>query len=266
MTNHIGWLGRPMRRFPIMNNIVRISIAAAAVIGVAILGYGLLRGPSSVGPSATPTLTPIATPTASELRLPGADYTQTPFGIRGFGMCPSRTLRDCTEDPRDDSITVTVHAAEGWEGSAPSGVFVAGNLPPDGAAMIIHRGGWLYSQPCRGEDYRTPDISVGPTVDDWATALDSHPLLQVTTPVEATLAGYSGKYVELQVPSDIGMCLFYRPLDDTSYAQGARQRWRFWILDVEGIRVVIQTTHYPSTPAESQTELQAIVDSIQIQL
>jgi len=247
-----------------MNRVVRIGIPAAAVIAVAILGYSLLRGPNSVSPPAPPMRTPSATPTDSELRLPGSDYTQTPFGIRGFGMCPSRTLTDCTEDPRDDSITVTFHAAEGWEESAPSGVFVAGNLPPDGAAMIIHRGGWLYSQPCRGEDYRSPDMSVGPTVDEWATALDSHPLLQVTTPVDVTLSGYSGKYVELQVPSDIGMCLLYRPLDDASYAQGARQRWHFWILDVEGIRVVIQTTDYPSTPAESQTELQAIVESIEI--
>lgn len=247
-----------------MNNAARVSIATAAVIAVAIVGYGLLRGPNSVGPVATPTLTPIPTPTASELRPPAADYTQHPFGIGGLGMCPPRTLRDCAEDPSDDSITVTFHAPEGWEASAPSGVLVAGNLPPDGAGMIIHRGGFLYADPCRGEDYRSADISVGPTVEDWATALDARPLLQVTTPVDVTLAGYSGKYTELQVPSDLSRCLFYRPLDDTYSAQGPGQRWRFWILDVEGIRVVIQTTDYPTTPAETRTELQAIVDSIQI--
>ena len=49
------------------------------------------------------------------------------------------------------------------------------------------------------------------------------------------------------------------------YAQGASNRWHLWILDVDGVRVVIQSMDYPDTPAEQQAELQAIVDSIQIE-
>jgi hypothetical protein len=264
----------PARRLPVMNNFARIAIAAVAVIAVAVFGYSLLRGSNSVGPAvATPTPTPIPTPTVSESTLPASFFTSTPFAPGGFGMCPPASVSsDCTEDPRDDSMTFTFEAPEGWEGLPGPGGSVSGVSPlpegyesPAGAAMIIHRGNWLYSDPCRPDDDLNPDIPVGPTVDDFATALDSHPALEVTTPVDVTLAGYSGKYTELQVPADISGCVRYRPLEGTIYAQGPSNRWRFWILDVEGIRVVIQTQDFPGTSAQRKAELQAIVDSIQIQ-
>ena len=111
-----------------------------------------------------------------------------------------------------------------------------------------------------------PDIPVGPTVDDFANALADHPLLEVTTPVDVTLAGYSGKYVDLQVPSDISACpSSYRPWEPGIYAQGPSHRWHLWILDVDGVRVVVTTTDYAGTSPQRQAELQAIVDSIQIE-
>ncbi|HEU0235657.1 MAG TPA: hypothetical protein VFR14_04355, partial [Candidatus Limnocylindrales bacterium] len=123
---------------------------------------------------------------------------------------------------------------------------------------------WLYSDPCRPDDLLGADVEVGPTVEDFATALDSHPLLDVTTPVEVPLAGYSGMYLEIQVPADISECFRYRPIDATIYAQGPSHRWRYWILDVDGIRAVIQAYDYPETSIQRRTELQAIVDSIEI--
>jgi hypothetical protein len=267
-TEQIGWLGTPMRRFPIMSNIVRFGVAAAAVIAVAIFGYSLLRGSDGVGPpAATPTLTPLPTPMVSGSTPPAGSYTVTPFEPGGFGMCPPvGSGKDCTEDPRDDSIMLTYRAPGGaWEAIPGGGLWLERNSSPGGAAVIFHRGNWLYSDPCRSDELLRADISVGPTVDDFATALDSHPLLEVTTPVDVTLAGYSGKYTELQVPSDLTGCVKYRPVEGTIYAQGPGQRWHLWILDVEGIRVVIQSTDYAGTSTQHQAELQDIVDSIQIE-
>jgi hypothetical protein len=258
----------PARRLLTVNNFARIAIAAVAVVAVAVLGYALLPGTNTGGgpPAAIPTLTPIPSPTVS-----AGLYTVTPFAPGGFGMCPPpRVSSSCIEDPRDDSMTFTFHASESWdEAPGPAGgaggVWLGENAPPSGAAMIIYRGNWLYSDPCRQDDSLDPDVPVGPTVDDFATALDSHPLLEVTTPVDVTLAGYSGKYTELQVPADISGCVRYRPIEGTIYAQGPGHRWHMWILDVEGIRVVIETTDYVGTSAEHQAELQAIVDSIRIE-
>ncbi len=49
------------------------------------------------------------------------------------------------------------------------------------------------------------------------------------------------------------------------YAQGPGERWHLWILDVEGVRVVVQSMDYAGTSAQHRAELQAIVDSIQIE-
>ncbi len=124
------------------------------------------------------------------------------------------------------------------------------------------RGSWLASDPCAEAN---PDIPVGPSVDDFANALAEHPLLDTTAPVDITLDGYSGKYMDLQTPADLTGCAFYRPWDPGIYAQGAGQRWHLWILDVDGIRVVIHADDYEGTSAQHQAELRAMVDSIQIE-
>ena len=109
------------------------------------------------------------------------------------------------------------------------------------------------------------DIPVGPTVDDFATALADHPLLDTTTPIDVTLAGYSGKYMDLQVPRPRGVYLEYEPWDGNIYAQGSGHRWHLWILDVDGQRVVVEATDYAGTSAQDRAELQSIVDSVVIE-
>jgi hypothetical protein len=127
------------------------------------------------------------------------------------------------------------------------------------------RGAWLLSNPCtKAQHLVDPDVAIGPSVDDFANAIADHPLLDATDPVDVTLAGYSGKYLDLQVPADISKCEVYRPWDPGIYAQGPSHRWHLWILDVDGLRLVVQSTDYPGTSANHRTELQAIVDSIRI--
>lgn len=261
----------PPRRFAHVNKLAPVAIAAAAVLVVAVIGYNQLPGTGGVGGGPTPPTQQTPSPSPSPADTAGSGTTTiTPFGPDGFGMCSGETSSDCTEDARDDSMAFTVEFPEGWEYLDDVGHLTTlvgeGNDPPGGAGFLITRGNWIYSDPCRpGEEEPTaPEIAVGPTVADFVTALDTHPLLGVTTPVDATLAGYSGKYLELQVPADISECVRYRPIAGTIYAQGPSHRWRYWVLDVEGIRVVIQAYDYPATSTQRRTELQSIVDSIQI--
>jgi hypothetical protein len=109
-------------------------------------------------------------------------------------------------------------------------------------------------------------------VADFVDAVAEHPILETTAPVDVELAGYSGKYFELQVPADISMCDSepggppqYRPWEPGIYAQGPSHRWHQWVLDVDGVRVVVQSFDYPGTSAARRAELQAIIESIQIE-
>ena len=113
---------------------------------------------------------------------------------------------------------------------------------------------------------QSADIPVGPTVDDLVTALVDHPSLDVTSPVDVTLAGYSGKYLDLQVPDDISACAPYKPMDGAThfYAQGPGQRWHMWILDVGGVRVLVETDDFAGTSAQRLAEEQAMIDSLEI--
>jgi hypothetical protein len=49
------------------------------------------------------------------------------------------------------------------------------------------------------------------------------------------------------------------------YAQGPHHRWHIWSLDVDGVRVVIQSGDFPGTLPQDLAEMHAIIDSIQIQ-
>jgi hypothetical protein len=248
----------PAWRFSDMNSFAKVLVATAAVAVVAVVGINLLPGGEtgtggsspSPSPSPSPSLSPTQAPTASPLT-----HVVKPFS-------GSDSIGDA-EDPRGDSIAFTFAAPASWERLGDLGVS-DGNDPPDGAGVFFYRGGGLYVDPCRPDDEGNADISVGPTVDDFVTALVDHPSLDVTAPVDVTLAGYSGKYVDLLVPDDISECFRYRPMDAHIYAQGPGQRWHMWVLDVNGVRVLVETNDHPGTSADRLAEEQAIIDSLEI--
>ena len=171
----------------------------------------------------------------------------------------------CTEDRTDDTMAFTFTVPEGWVGGSVHVLYASeGKAPPTGAGLVISRGGGLYAEPCG--DKPPPNIPVGPTVDDFVRALVAHPKLDVTAPVDVSLAGYTGTYLDLQVPSDISACpASYFPWEPGIYAQGPGSRWHLWVLDVDGIRVVVQSTDYEGTSPRRRAELRAIVESIQIE-
>jgi hypothetical protein len=105
---------------------------------------------------------------------------------------------------------------------------------------------------------------VGPTVGDFAAALGAQKVNRATTPIDTTLGGYSGKRMDLRLPTDVASCDDGRfiPWEGTIHAQGPDNHWRLWILDVAGDRVIVETDWVPATPAADIAVGQAVVDSI----
>ena len=85
-------------------------------------------------------------------------------------------------------------------------------------------------------------VPVGPSVDDFANALADHPLLDATDPSRVRSGGYSGKYVDLSaaVRTSPAALRSYFPWEPGIYGEGPGHGWQLWILDVDGVRVVVR--------------------------
>jgi hypothetical protein len=178
---------------------------------------------------------------------------------------------------------------------------VEGWSPWIGAAKLADVEGWvavsitsvtnLVRHGCR--DHSPADPPVGPSADDLATALaDLAPFRVTSPPTDVTIYGYSGKHLELTVPD---MPFVFRS-DGTLFKECTGFDWHrrylmswitpllvdrggyafygytapgateeFWILDVEGSRLVISAVRSPGSPSKHLAELRTILDSIRIQ-
>jgi hypothetical protein len=274
----------PARRLRAMNTPIRIALAAAAVAVIAVIAInifprsgGIGLPPASPTPSPTPSSIPSPSPSPASFPdgpLPAGSYATQPFAGSG-GMCMGQA--GCTEaGAEDDSIRITFTLPDGWAGIGGTIWRAAeNNSPPGGAGLLFSRGPWLYSaerfcKPGTG----APTVSTGTTVAEFVDALVQHPALDVTSPVDVTLGGYSGKYLELQAPANIatnqdnpkpGECAYYFVWEPGIYAQGPNHLWHIWVLDVDGVRVVVRSDTYPGTTAAVKAQLTAIVNSIQIE-
>ena len=249
----------PVRRTPTMNQAMRIALATAAVVAVALIGLTFFRsanlgGPDLSAPAGTPVPTPTSLPQALvDGPLEAGTYVTTPF------------------PPPDDAIQFTFTVPDGWTGDlrGPAVFPSSGDGPsgPAGAAMSLLRDVGLYADPCHG-NAGEPDVQVGPTVDDLVTALANHGAYESSAATDVVMDGFAGKQIELQLPSDIDFATCdggqFWVWDSAPYAQGPGNRWNLRILDVEGTRVVILAEDFADTPAGIQSELDAIVDSIRI--
>jgi hypothetical protein len=123
-------------------------------------------------------------------------------------------------------------------------------------------------------------------VDDLAAALaDLAPFRVTSPPKDVTVYGYSGKYLELTVPDlpvegkgddrrftgcvDGNLKSWVAAVDtqpgDAFYGYGPGLTEEFWILDVDGTRLMIEANWSPASPRKDVAEMRAILDSIQIE-
>ena len=140
---------------------------------------------------------------------------------------------------------------------------------------------WIVGQvptnPCQNHATLT---TPGETVDELVQALVDQELRNATEPVEVTLAGYVGKYLEWSVPADIVVMdqeYHVQGCDDgnflswlgraggTRYQQVGGQVDQLWVLDVDGQTVVIDASYAPDAPRQVRDELAAIVQTLEFE-
>ena len=251
----------PARRSNPMN-LLRIAMAAAAVVVIAVVGINLMPnqgvGPPVSTPSAVISPTTSASPSASgDMAVPGPDLM----------MAPGTYL---IQDPFPLRVRLTVGKGwASWSGNVASGAAIYKGSPdfPGGLGLVVVIVDNVYADACDPAKGLL-DPPLGSTVADLAEALSNQPRTAATAPTDVTVDGFSGSYLEYSATTSTTEC----PNDLTRWPTVAGPREaltnehdRVWIVDVDGTRLVIDAFSFPDTTAADQADLQAVVDSIQIE-
>jgi hypothetical protein len=248
-----------------MNRFVGIGVAALVLAVVVVIGLQLIRPNDAGGPSASPTRTPepTTTPSPSEAAV---DFP--PAGGLAIGTRHSVVLAGGVR--LSISVPTTMWASNG------SFLLESRRGSPEEMQMFFWTGTspqGIYADPCAHE----PSPPAGPSAADLAAAIAMVPgTYLVSGPADVTVDGRAGKLVELIVPEDAG-CIartFYLWYDNSvdcpdgcaRYASWLGSTIRIWIIDVDGVRVVIEgETRVSEASSELEREMDQIVDSIQFE-
>lgn len=244
-------------REPRMNNIVKIAIALAAVVVVAVVGYQLLPGTGGVGGGPSPTPSPAPTLSPS----PAAELPFPPEGALAVGR-HSMTL---------NGVRLSINVATpGWTSNGSWGLD-KGNIGPGGAGFIL----WpdavpdrVFSDPCS----QVEGPPAGPSAADLAAAVATLPgSVLVSGPSDVTIGGKPAKLVVITIPEDApcpsgesGFHLWGHATN-ARYATELGETFRVWIIDVDGTLVWIDGETYKGGGPEVGAELEQIVNSIQFE-
>jgi len=257
----------PARRVPTMNGAMKLAIAAVALVVVAVVGINLLSRQGRIGGPGS-SVPAVASPNPSTMNFVGSFSTGTTY-----------TIDDpCCVGPSRMTFTVP---ATGWSAFDP--VFVGKNVAGGGDVFDLYVSPHLVANVYTGGCHwlrtaLTP--SVGPTVDDLATALFAQAEPGASPPIAVTVGGHPGKKIELSIPEDLDVstcdsdgsfAIFGRWLTAgqsfgaAPWTYGNGQHNTVYVIDVDGTRQVIDTMYLPGTSIADRAELDQIVASIRFE-
>ena len=231
--------------------------AATVVLLTAIVGLSLAGCQvGSSTPTPSPTVATNAEPTATPVPRLNAQDPLDPGRYQVNAGIPT---------------TVTVAVPAGW--SAGGDWVVIGprdNDMPDGMAIRFYWIDNLAANPAVPAEGNL-DPAVGPSVDDLVQAVVAHPAWEATEPTDITIDGHEGQLVEFAIPMDAELTAdgqFFLSVDPGGggiwgFALGQIFEW--YIVDVDGRRLIIDSFHYPDTPEEDLAAQRAVVESIQFE-
>lgn len=253
-------------RMPTMNKLLPITLGAAAVVVVVLVGSRLVGSPSDVGPGAAASPTPAAS-VAEPSSMPAGLLPEGRFKV-SHGVAGSVPITVTIPAPGWSSLPAFNGLAKGEEADPPEAGMLAWSWPA-GTPFYV------YGDPCHWVSTK-PDTPVT-TVDALIAALAAQASRSASDPVEVTIGGYAGKLITLHVPNDAPTrAEAFKDCDQKTFAsyealepgggpsryhQGPGQIDELWILDVDGAIVIIDAMYRPGTPAELVEEMRSIAAS-----
>ena len=253
----------PDRRPPTMSASFRIVAVAAALLAVIVGGSVLLQaggGAPDPGPSVDTADSSQASPSPVAASPPTPPEYHWPAPL----VAGTYTTSFLWQLPFQLQFTV----GDGWRA-------LDVEIQHDEVSMAVHLVGNVYPDPCSDV---VADPPLGPTVAELATGLAALPDADITQPTPVQLGRVaSGAYLELKVRDELpcsgeGYRLWHDPAGvyRTGVAQGPpywtaeRPDNRIWILDVDGVRLVLSALSERTASQADLAMLQAVIDSIRV--
>ena len=251
---------------PQIMTLARFALVAAAIAVLAVVAIRFLPS-NNVGPAPAPTPTPTVAPTPS----PSPTPVSSPGPLPTSGEVPAGTYA-ITDQTLTGVSRLTLTVPAGWN--------VADTIAKDaGTSTETMFTTWvvsdIFEDACKWDQTKIVSL-VGMTPQQVVTALAAQKSRTASAPTSTTIGGYPAQQITLTVAPtlDTSTCtngnLRYWPGAGPDFGSGmccnlAGNIDTVYVVDVNGKRMVIVARHYPGSPAADVAELQAIVDSLQIQ-
>ena len=229
---------------------VAILAAVIAVLVLAVGGAVLIgsRPDATPSPNASPSGTPVAV-----RQLPVGTAPLEPGRYTGGLVAPgSAAVGSGPDDEPEEPIDVEFTVGSGWSvGQYPERASCCWYINGEGRSISYWPVIRVYADAC---DTAGPNGSahggrqIGPTVDDFVTAMDEQKYTNMSEPIDVTIGGYPGKRFEMTAGSQVpAYCttLFLWPDIGGDPGRGiainggpGEDTQPVYVIDVEGHRVV----------------------------
>jgi hypothetical protein len=232
------------------------ALAVAAAIGI--VAVVVVIRAADVGTGTQPGGQPTDT-----TELPTEQTPPLPSG----SVEPGRYVFRSYDPGLDASHRITIDVPEGYMGVDGLAALKSGFSQTGVATMAISH---VYADACQWEGTQL-DRSEISSADDLAVALASQQGLRISTPTDVTIGGFAGTYMERKVPARtvISDCdgaqfrVYLVPGWGSRYLVPG-QLQQLWILDVDGVPLVIDASIQTGTSAQVRAEVVQMVESVQI--
>jgi hypothetical protein len=253
-----GW---PAWRFSQMNPTLRIALAGAA-LAVAVLGGAYLLSQRNVA-TPNPTASPVSSVPANPTSTPAAQAEPLPFD--DLALAPGRYTVSNTVGGRE--VLITFALEDGWTSHEAWYVYRQPILSGLGGVAL---NAWvgadsisaIYPDPCHRAEVR----GTGSTVEDLVSRFMENAGAASESPTDVAVSGFVGKELSL------GIDPYLDPAEcDDGHILPWDGRWVepnttlvLRVLDVDGIRVVLDATAEGGASGADRTALRQALDAVEI--
>ena len=228
--------------------------------------------PPSTG--AAPPPTSAAPPTATALEPTPSIAESTPRPLPDDLPTPAGSYTLAADrlygvPPLDVTFTIP---SDGWVSWGP-GVLTDEPDGRDHVGIGFHTVANLYKDPCLWRTNGEAAPRVGPTVADLAAAFAQQPHFTASAPTDVTVDGFRGSLMTMTIDADVDFARcdsgqvhsWIDPDRNSRYYDVPGQVEQFWIVDVDGARLVVEGSFFPDAPPANLADLAKIVESIEIE-